>query len=95
MIRRDYLERMIQQLGDALARAVGLAKAGKHDEATREIDTLYDRHIGIVSVRSMVGNEKLAALVLLLETEAELRRTKGDTAGAEACERRALALREG
>lgn len=105
MIRRDYLERMIQQLGDALARAVGLAKAGQHEDATRELDTLYDRHIGmprrmlerleLVSVRSMVGTDKLAALVLLLETEAELRRTKGDTAGAEACERRALALREG
>lgn len=105
MLRRDYLERMIQQLGDALARAVGLAKAGKHDEASREIDALYDRHIGmprrmlerleLVSVRSMLATDKLAALVLLLESEAELRRTKGDAPGAEACERRALALRDG
>lgn len=96
---------MLQQLGDALARVVGRAKAGEIDEATRELDTLYDRHLGmprrmlerleLTTVRSMAAGEKLAALVLLLETEAELRQTKGDAAGADACARRAAALREG
>lgn len=97
------MERMIKQLGDALSRALGLAKAGQHDEATRAIDVLYARHIGtprsmltrleLGTVRSMMGPDKLAALILLLETEAELRRTKGDEAGADECARRAAALR--
>lgn len=105
MIRRDYIERMIQELGDALARAVGLARGGQHAEAERELDALYDRHVGmprrmierleLVSLGAMLGNDKVAALVLLLETEAELRRLKGDVGGAEACERRALTLRGG
>ena len=42
----------------------------------------------------MLGGEKLAALVLLLEAEAELRRLRGDEAGAAERERRALALRQ-
>ncbi|MBX3218426.1 MAG: hypothetical protein KF850_40850 [Labilithrix sp.] len=104
MLRRDYLERMIQQLADTLARAVGLAKEGKHEEAARDVDSLYDRNVGLPrrmlerldlgSVRSMLGGEKLAALVLLLEAEAELRRLRGDEAGAAERERRALALRQ-
>lgn len=105
MLRRDYLERMIQQLADTIARALKRAKDGEHDEAMRDIDALYDRSVGLPrrllerleldSVRSMLVGDKLAALVLLLEAEAELRQLRDDSASAAACERRALALRQG
>ena len=105
MLKRDYLERMIEQLGDALARASARAKAGEKAEAERDLDGLYDRTLGMPrrmlgqldlgSVRALLGGEKLAALVLLLEAEAELRRLDGDESKAAALEKRATALRDG
>ena len=41
MIRRDYLERMIEEVAAAVAKAFGLAREGRHDDAMREIESGY------------------------------------------------------
>lgn len=97
MIKRDYLERLIEELAAVAARALGLAREGQKDHARREIDGAY-AEVGVpalvldrldpASIRLMSG-EKVGALVKLLEADAEVSELVGDPARAR--RRRALA----
>lgn len=97
MIKRDYIEQMIQQLADMAERAFGLAKAQQHDEARREVDAGYETvglsaliidRLDAASVRAMAG-DKVPVLLNLLETDAAVAELAGDAARAR--RRRALA----
>ncbi len=100
MIKRDYLERMIEELAGVFAKAMGLAREQKHEQASRELDAGYAL-IGVsalvidrldpASVRMLTNAEKIAALVQVLRTDAELSRLRGDEARA----RRREALADG
>jgi hypothetical protein len=103
MIKRDYLDRLIEEITAVAARALGLAKAQRHDEARREIDAAYPQagvpalvldRLDPASIRSMVG-ERTAALVQLLEADADLAALRGDEARASRRRALAAALRSG
>lgn len=70
-LRRDYLLRMIEQLTDALARAAGLRRAGRHDEAALVIretaDALFGPKLGSLDAVDA------STAALLLEGSGELR----------------------
>ncbi len=97
MIKRDYLERLIEELTAVAARALGLAKAEKPTEARRELDGAYQQ-VGVpvlvldrldpASIRMMTG-DKVEGLVKLLEADAELSDLLGDAPRAR--RRRSLA----
>ena len=97
MIKRDYLERMIEEMAAIAARALGLAKEERHEEARREVDAAYAQ-VGVpvlvldrldpASIRLMSG-DRTAALVTLLEADAAVAAQRGDDARAK--RRRALA----
>ena len=97
MFKRDYLQRLIEEIAAVAARALGLAREQKHDEAQREIAGAY-RDVGLpamvldrldaTSIRMMSG-DKTAALVELLDADAAVAELRGDA--AHAGRRRALA----
>jgi hypothetical protein len=97
MIKRDYLERMIEEMAAIAARALGLAREERHVEAQRELDAAYPT-VGLsalvldrldpASIRLMAG-DRTAALIELLDADAALAVQRGDDARAK--RRRALA----
>lgn len=97
MIKRDYLERLIEELASVAARALGFAKAGETNKARNELDDFYPQ-VGVpalvldrldpTTIRMMSG-DKVGALVKLLEADAELSDLLGDDTRAR--KRRALA----
>jgi hypothetical protein len=86
MIKRDYLERMIEEVAAIAARALGLAREERYDEASREIDAAYSK-VGIpalvldrldpASIRLLAG-DRSTALIELLEADGELAHQRGD-----------------
>jgi hypothetical protein len=97
MIKRDYLESLIEELGALAAKALGLAKAERHDDARRELDNGYQQlglsalvidRLDAGSVRVMAG-DKIEPLTHLLEADATIASMAGDEARAR--RRRALA----
>ncbi len=103
MIRDDYFERMIKELGSTIARAMGLESEGKHAAAIQEIDSCY-RALGMDrsmvgrldsnTLASMLGAAKSEALADVLDADATLLMNEGREAAADSRKREALALRQ-
>ncbi|MBX3229174.1 MAG: hypothetical protein KIT84_18870 [Labilithrix sp.] len=90
MIKRDYLEALIEQLTAAVERALGHVGSKRPDDARREIDAAYQQvglsalvvdRLDAASVRMMAG-DKVEALVHLLEADARVSSLLGDEARA-------------
>jgi hypothetical protein len=101
MQQRDYLERLIEQIAAFLARIVGLTRAGKHEEAEREIDNGWtalgfrraDAHrLDDATLRMMLG-PKLALAIELLSAEADLHEARGSQPLADMLRARITKLR--
>lgn len=103
MQTRDYLERMIRQIAEVIARVAGFTAEGKYDEAEKELDGVWSGALGIRrkdvqrlddgTLRVMLGPAKLEHAASLLEAEAKLAAAQGDAPRARDLERRAAALR--
>lgn len=103
MLRDDFLMRLITRIGDLIARAIRLAKQGKHDEATRSIEDAYKNELGMpramldrldaATAARTLGGEKSVVLAALLDAEAQLAQLAGDDACALERRQRANALR--
>lgn len=103
MIRQDYIKRLIEQVGEAIARVLGKTGAGaeSQDEGLERINHAY-AELGIVpgffaleatSLRRMLGSaERIAAVAALCGWEAQLLELKGETALAAKRRRLAQAL---
>jgi hypothetical protein len=102
VIRQDYIERMIEQLAAAIARIMGLAGEGNHEEAARELEGCY-RSLGVTrsmlerldatTLGAMLGSGKADAVARLLDAEAALARSQGREGDAHAKSRDAAELR--
>jgi hypothetical protein len=87
VFRRDYIERQIKALAEAIARSVGLRAKGELDEAqnviaeayrTLAIDSSFLR-LDATSLCAIVGDpDKLRLLAQLLREEGELFEARGD-----------------
>jgi len=95
--------RMIRQLVEALARVVGIAKAGQIDDAKRELDKIYGSQLGMprrmverldaATAITMLGPDKANLLVMLLDAEADIHDAAGDEKSSKAARARASELR--
>lgn len=101
MLRQDYIGRLIQQLTEALARALKLARESKVDEAEAEIASAelslaLPRGIELFDARSAAmvigGGDKVVLAALVLEHRGLLSAARGDRAAARRQRARALAL---
>jgi hypothetical protein len=102
MQKRDYVERMIEQLAAAVARIVGLASDAKTDEAEAELDAAWRTYLGLAR-RDMAAldDATLAALLgakaplgaSLFEAGAAIADARGDRDAAARLRRRAAVLR--
>jgi hypothetical protein len=88
MQRDDYFERMVQQIAAIVARALGLATHGQFEDAQRELDGAWTSVVGLrrsdvmrldaTTLRSLLGT-KVAAAAQLLDAQAELDETRGES----------------
>lgn len=100
MLKKDYIEQMIEQLAGALARIAGLTRETKYEQAEQELDATWSS-IGLRrtdasrlddgTVRALLG-AKLPLAVKLLEAEATLEEARGNATLAEGLRRRAVKL---
>jgi hypothetical protein len=72
MIQRDYILRIIEEFGQALAYVIGLRGAGKHQEARIELDQTLGRLIGfdLRAIAEMPLEKLLATVRFSLSTRA-------------------------
>jgi hypothetical protein len=101
VIRQDYIKRLIEQVGAAIANALGRTGAGQVEEAQERLNHAY-RELGIArgffdltpeSLRKMLGNaERIHAVAELCRLEAALLTRQGNAAGAAQRERWAREL---
>ncbi|MFO0569618.1 MAG: hypothetical protein U0263_28470 [Polyangiaceae bacterium] len=103
MLRQDYIGRLIAQVAEALARALGKLKESKLEEAEQELaeaenSLALPRGIERFDARSaalIIGNgDKVVLAALLLERRAELARARGKADEARRGLARARALLE-
>jgi hypothetical protein len=100
MQRRDYLEQLIERIAAAVARVVGLAREGRHEEAERALDEAWTTALGFRradvqrldpgTLRAMLG-ARASPAAELVRAEAEVAEARGDAAAAASL--RALAAR--
>ena len=79
---QDYIKRLLQKLGEVLARALGLGKAGKHDESLQVLEQGVGSELGMPfamllrlqpqAVVSLLGPEKAAAFAEALRARSLL-----------------------
>lgn len=104
MFQRDYLMRMVDQIAQAVARAVGLIAKRKNDEAQQQLDSGYaalgmDRELllildGPTLARQLGDDQRIAAAITLLLCDAELQLARGDRPAAQQRLRAASRLRD-
>ena len=80
MLRKDWMERLIEQLAETVRRAFGLAQAGDTTAALALFDDLY-RSLGVgrdaldrldpTTLRTMLG-ERTRTMALVLTAEADV-----------------------
>ncbi|MEK7727720.1 MAG: hypothetical protein AAB354_04860 [candidate division KSB1 bacterium] len=103
MVERDYLMRMIQQLGAALLRIFKLKELEKYDQALEETSNAFNELLGMspellaafdsATLAQLLGHhEKVKTAAALFREEGELHRRKGEDVKAQACYQRALEL---
>jgi hypothetical protein len=88
MFQRDYVLRMVQQAAQAIARAMGLVEQQRLDDADGELSGAYallglDRELVLLLDRDSLarvldGDDKRAAAIRLLLSDAELAWQRGD-----------------
>jgi len=94
---------MIQKLAETIARALGLARSGQHDEGITLVEDAIASGLGLPlsmllgltpeTVRSLVGEDRVPALVEALRAYTEMLRLAGRRdAEARAAERLVNAL---
>jgi len=99
--RRDYLERMIEQLAAVIGRILGLAGEGRVAEADRALDEAWSASLGVrradalrfddATLRVMLaGKTDLAAK--LFEAQAAVEEVRGAPGVAQSLRRRAAGL---
>jgi hypothetical protein len=71
MYREDYIIRLIKQLVEFIARAAGLNRSGKHDEALAATDEAWDQLLD--APRGMVASVDTPTLAMLLREPAKIR----------------------
>lgn len=102
-IRKDYIEQMIQQFAEAIARLLKLRQEQKYDQAIVAVKegclTLLGMEYGVLtsvdagSAAQLLSHpEKIKVLAKLEEEEAELLRLKGNASAATDKLHHALAL---
>lgn len=104
MQHRDYIERLIQQVAQAIAAALGLTQAGNPEQALKELDAAWSSASGlrrrdiarldVSSVRAILG-AKMEVAVRLLEAEIVVHEARGDPVACEATRRLLAAMRPG
>lgn len=102
MIRKDFLERLIEQLAAMVRRAFALSDAGDVEGGLALFDEIF-RSFGLsrdaldrldaTTLRTMVG-DRATALAVVLAAEADLLEKAGRRADAEGRRRLAVALTE-
>ena len=103
MLREDYLERMIRQLAEAIARIAGWTANGKLEDAIRETDRAWDELLDVPrdlvdrldgpTLAQLLGEPaKMRVAAELLAAEARVHQAKGNPVHALLCNRRALEL---
>ena len=75
---QDYIKRLLQKIGEVLARALGLAKAGNYDESLQVLEQGVSAELGMPfamllrlepkSAVSLLGKDKAKALAEALRT---------------------------
>jgi hypothetical protein len=97
MYQQDLLLRLIHQLGDAVARAVGLARNERYEEALEEVREAKGRlrivpglleHLAPAALLELLGPEQARALAQLFETEASILEQMGRRPFADRARRR-------
>jgi tetratricopeptide (TPR) repeat protein len=94
VIRDDYLMRQIKQAAQALARLLGLRKAGEYDKALELAEELYES-LGIPrGLHDVVDSPTLASMLRspCFVEEGHIFKAKGDPLAAFKCYRRAHEL---
>ncbi|MGD0675027.1 MAG: hypothetical protein ABSC94_06375 [Polyangiaceae bacterium] len=91
MQRQDYLERMLEQVAAAIARAAGFSQAGRSEEAQRELDGVWSSALGLrrgdverfdePMLRVLLG-PKIGPAAALLDAQADLLQMQGDGKGS-------------
>jgi hypothetical protein len=105
MIQRDYIERLIQQVAEAVGLVLGLIRSGKFDQALQLVDATTEKVLGphrsllerleATSAVELIGRFELDRLRLyaaLLGEKGAIHELRGDAAAAQACYRHALEL---
>ncbi len=101
MQRQDYIERMIRQIAEFVARATGLAHDGRSAEAEQELDAAWAslglrradaQRLDDATLRLLLG-AKATLAANLFEAQADLEHARSRDAVAEALRGRAAALR--
>lgn len=102
MLRTDWLLRVVEQLSQAVARAIGALRSGQEQEALQElmaaegslplVPGLLDS-LPAGELVKRLGPEGTRGVIALLEVKAELQRRRGRWPLAERADRRAAGLR--
>jgi hypothetical protein len=103
MQKRDYFERMIEQVAAAVAKAMGLASERRLEEAEAELDEAWSAgpsfsrddaaRLDDATLRMLLG-PKVRLVASLFEAEATLADARGDAARATHLRTRAASLRQ-
>jgi hypothetical protein len=105
VIRRDYIERLIEQCGELIRQALRLRRAGELDPALRVLRNAEDQIIGplrpvlerleatsAVEVAGPFERERVRMYAALIGEEALVYRELGNVASAQLCCRRSAEL---
>lgn len=103
MLKQDYVMRLVEKMGQLLAKLATRRDAEQHDQALSLVQQAYDELFGVDvtlvvaldpdSLRALAGQpEDLPWLARLMRHEADTRRALGDERAAEALALKALAL---
>jgi len=103
VLRDDYIERMIRQLAEAIARIAGWTANGKLEEAIRETDRAWEELLDVPrdlverldgpTLAQLLGEPaKMRVAGELLAAEARVHQAKGNPVHALLCHKRALEL---
>jgi hypothetical protein len=97
--QEDFILRLAKRIGEVLARALGLAKQGHHDESVQALEQGVGAELGIpfgmllrldaASAARLLGKEKAMQLVAALRTRAVLFGIAGRDDDARASSQRA------
>lgn len=110
MYRRDYIQRLLEELARSIHRSLGLRKEGRTDEALEQIREAYPSYfkidaeriayvepedlLTIFSGEFALKNEQVEALAMVLQAEGEVLSAKSDAVEARDRFQKALLLYE-